>query len=89
MLQQHEEGRISLTATESVPQYLFGRRCQVLLSLFLLHKDLLLHVLGISGQAVGVEVVVALGLCEGFPLLRRGKGSFEGFLSTALCNLPS
>jgi len=41
----------------------------VLLSLFLLHKDLLLHVLGIAGQAVGVEVVVALGLCEGFSLL--------------------
>ena len=41
----------------------------MLLSLFLLHKDLLLHVLGIAGQAVGVEVVVALGLCEGFSLL--------------------
>lgn len=55
----------------------------MLLSLFLLRKDLLLHVLGIAGQAVGVEVVVALGLCEGFPLLWRGKGSFKGFLSTA------
>lgn len=61
----------------------------MLLSLFLLRKDLLLHVLGIAGQAVGVEVVVALGLCEGLPLLQRGKGSFKGFLRTAWCNLPS
>lgn len=47
--------------------YLFGGWRQVLLSLLLLHEDL--HVLGIAGQAVGVEVVVALGLCEGFSLL--------------------
>lgn len=50
-------------------QYLFRAWCQVLLSLLLLHEDLFLHVLGIAGQAVGVEVVVALGLCEGFSLL--------------------
>ena len=50
-------------------RYLFGGWCQVLLSLLLLHEDLLLHVLGVAGQAVGVEVVVALGLCEGFSLL--------------------
>lgn len=55
-------------------QYLFGGRCQVLFSLLLLHENLILHVLGIAGQAVGVEVVVALGLCEGFPLLWRRKG---------------
>lgn len=50
-------------------RYLFGGWRQVLLSLLLLHEDLLLHVLGIAGQAVGVEVVVAVGLCEGFSLL--------------------
>lgn len=55
-------------------QYLFGGRCQVLFSLLLLQENLILHVLGIAGQAVGVEVVVALGLCEGFPLLWRRKG---------------
>lgn len=55
-------------------QYLFGGRCQVLFSLLLLRENLLFHVLGIAGQAVGVEVVVALGLCEGFPLLWMRKG---------------
>lgn len=50
-------------------RYLFGGWRQVLLSLLLLHEDLLLHVLGIAGQAVGVEVVVAVGLGEGFSLL--------------------
>lgn len=69
--------------------YLFGGWCQALLSLLLLHEDLLLHMLGVAGQAVGVEVVVALGLCEGFSLLQRRKHSFKGFLSTALCSLPS
>lgn len=60
----------------------------MLLSLLLLHEDLLLHVLGIAGQAVGVKVVVALGLCEGFSLLQRRRGSFKGSLSTGLCSLP-
>lgn len=46
----------------------------MLFSLLLLQENLILHVLGIAGQAVGVEVVVALGLCEGFPLLWRRKG---------------
>lgn len=55
-------------------------------SLLLLHEDLLLHVLGIAGQTVGMEVVVALGLCEGFFLLSREKGIFEGFLCKELCN---
>lgn len=68
--------------------YLFGGWRQVLLSLLLLHEDLLLHVLGVAGQAVGVEVVVALGLCESFSLLQRRKGSFKGFPSTGLCSLP-
>lgn len=46
----------------------------MLFSLLLLHENLLLHVLGIAGQTVGVEVVVALGLCEGFPLLWTRRG---------------
>lgn len=58
----------------------------MLLSLLLLHENLLLHVLGIAGQTVGVEVVVALGLCEGFFLLSREKGIFEGFLNKELCD---
>lgn len=61
----------------------------MLLSLLLLHEDLLLHVLGIAGQTVGVEIVVALGLCEGFLLLSREKSVFEGFLSKGLCNHPA
>lgn len=69
-------------------QYLFGGWCKMLLSLLLLHEDLLLHVLGITGQTVGVEVVVALGLCEDFFLLSKQKGIFEEFLSKKLCNHP-
>lgn len=61
----------------------------MLLSLLLLHEDLLLHVLGIAGQTVGVEVVVALGLCEGFFLLSKEKGIYEEFLSKELCNNPA
>lgn len=61
----------------------------MLLSLLLLHEDLLFHVLGVAGQTVGVEVVVALGLCESFFLLSREKGIFEGFLSKELCNHPA
>lgn len=48
----------------------------MLLSLLLLHEDLLLHVLGIAGQTVGVEVVVALGLCECFFLLESIEADY-------------
>lgn len=69
-------------------KYLFGGPCKMLLSLLLLHEDLFLHVLGIAGQTVGVEVVVAMGLCEGFFLLSREKGIFEGFIRKE-CNHPN
>lgn len=69
-------------------KYLFGGWCKMLLSLLLLHEDLLLHVLGIAGQTVGVEVVVAMGLCEGFFLLSKEKGIFEGFIRKE-CNHPA